>query len=240
MKVKYKQAALGAAWAILQPLLLMLLFTLIFSKGLKLATGTLPYPFFAYAGLTLWHFFSSSVSHAAASMAANSNIIKKIYFPRLVVPLSAVAVAAFDFGFAFLVLLGLAAYFEVAVGWMRLLFFLPASLLLAAIAATGMGTLLAALNVKYKDFQYVIPFLLQVLFFASPVIYSAAILGEGRWMEMLDFNPVAGAIHLFRSAFSAEAVDWSLVGKSSASALLLFASGIFFFRKTEAFFADLA
>ncbi len=170
IKVKYKQTYLGIIWALLQPLGMMVIFTFLFSKTLKIDSGNIPYPIFVLSGLILWNLFSSSVSHAGESMIQHSNIIKKIYFPRLIIPGSSILVAFFDFLMGLLIFLVLCIYFKQPISW-QAIFFFPAGILIVLFASFGVGTFLAALNVKFRDFRYTIPFLLQVLFFASQIIY---------------------------------------------------------------------
>lgn len=240
VKVKYKHASLGIAWAIIQPFLLMVIFTLVFNKGLKIESGELPYPVFAYSGLLLWQVFSGGLNNAANSILSNSRIIQKIYFPRLIIPLSAILTAVVDFCFALLVFVGLMLYYGVQVQPLLWFGFLVLSLILTIFSTTGLSLFLAAWNVKYRDFQYVIPFLVQVLFFLSPVLYKPGHFNNSLFSKVLEFNPMSGAIHLARTAFSSQPVDWGLVGQSTAVATFLLIAGLFTFRKMEGYFADLA
>lgn len=240
VKVKYKQAALGILWVVLQPILMMLIFTGIFNQGLDLKLGDLPYPIFAFSGLMIWNIFSTGLSGSANSMVDKADIIKKIYFPRLVIPIAAILAALFDFCFALLVFIGLLIWYQVEVNWFALVYCLPASVFLTFIITTGLGTFLAALNVKYRDFRHILPFFIQLLFFVSPVIYSMRIV-ESVWLQWIfKLNPLSGAIYLARFPFSDEVMDWSIIIWSSIPTILLFVIGIFTFRKTEAYFADLA
>ena len=239
IKVKYKQAALGIGWAILQPFLLMLLFSFIFSRGIKLSESSLPYPLFTFSGLVIWYLFSGSVSQAANSMVANAHIIKKIYFPRLIIPLSAIVSALFDSFFAFLTVFALVFYFGVEINFAKLFIVLPISVFLTILSAIGFGTLLAALNSHYRDFQYLLPFIIQVLFFISPVFYSYESVDLGEFGSLLEFNPMAGAIHLFRSAFTGEPIEWDIIFRGYLCALILFVLGVYVFRKMEAHLADI-
>lgn len=239
IKVKYKQTALGILWAILQPFLLMIVFSLFFGQALNVPSDNIPYPVFVFSGLLLWNIFSSGLSNAANSMVSNAGIIKKIYFPRLIIPMSAIFVALFDFIMAFLIYLGLLLYYQHPVKWF-IVFFLPLSILITVLSTFGMGTFLAALNVKYRDFRYIIPFLIQVLLFLSPVIYPVSII-KYEWAKyVLSLNPMSGAIDLLRSAFTGVPADWQLVTISFGISMVLFFSGLFYFRKTEYYFADLA
>lgn len=239
IKVKYKQTYLGVLWALLQPLGMMLIFTFIFSKTLKIETSLSHYPVFVLSGLILWSLFNSSVSHASESMIQNANIIKKIYFPRLIIPCSAILVALFDFLMAVLVFIALCIWYKQPVAWNAILFF-PAGILLTLLAAFGMGTFLAALNIKFRDFRYVIPFMLQVLFFSSQVIYPLQSINQTYLKYILALNPLNGAIELFHMPLTGSAPDINVILISTATTLLLTATGLFYFRKTEYYFADIA
>lgn len=240
VKVKYKQAALGILWAILQPLVMMLMFTLIFSKALNIGSDGIPYPVFAISGLLIWNIFSSGLLNSANSMVTNANIIKKIYFPRLIVPMSAILTALVDFLFALVIYAGVLIYFHQQISILKLLLLLPLSILMTVVTTLGIGTFLSALNVKYRDFQYIIPFMIQFLLFANPVLYSAKSFTNPVIMWVMKCNPIATAIQLCRSIFADTAVDWQAVGCSSIVAVLLLITGVYVFRKTEAYFADLA
>lgn len=239
IKVKYKQTYLGILWALLQPLGMMLIFTFIFSKTLKIETGALPYPVFVLSGLILWGLFNNSVSHAAESMIQNANIIKKIYFPRLIIPCSSILVALFDFLMALIIFIILCVWFRQPVGWNAVLFF-PAGIILSMFSAFGLGTFFAALNIKFRDFRYVVPFLLQVLFFSSQVIYPLQSVSPVYLKNILALNPLNGAIELFRAPLTGMTPDMNVILISSATAILLAAIGLFYFRKTEIYFADIA
>lgn len=238
IRVKYKQTVFGFAWAVLQPLMMMLVFTLLF----KNSTGKqdeIPYPLFAFSGLVLWNIFSSGITSSGNSMVANANIIKKIYFPRLIIPVSSVLVALFDFLMTIPLLIGLMIYYKIAPDWSSI-WMLPAGLLLTIFSTIGPGCLLAALNVKFRDFRYVIPFLVQFLLFATPVIYPAHFFTQ-RWIqEIFAINPMSGAISLFRGFITGQEIDPVLCGISCTSAFVFLIAGIYFFRKTESYFADLA
>lgn len=240
IKVKYKQAVLGILWVVLQPLLMMLIFTGIFNQGFNLKTESIPYPIFAFSGLIIWNIFSTGLSGAANSMVAKADVIKKIYFPRLIIPITSILAALFDFCFSFILFIGLIFWYQVEVQWLQLLYCIPLSILMTFSVTVGLGTFLAALNVKYRDFRHIIPFFIQLLFFISPVIYSARTV-EAVWLQWIfKLNPLSGAIYLARHPFSNEILDWSVVGWSAVPTVFLFILGIFTFRKTEAYFADLA
>lgn len=240
VKVKYKQAALGIMWAVLQPLVMMIMFTLIFSRALHVQSDGIPYPVFAISGLLIWNIFSNGLLNSANSMVANANIIKKIYFPRLIIPMSAILTALVDFLFALVIYIGVLIYFHQSIVFSKLLLYLPLSILLTIITTLGIGTFIAALNVKFRDFQYIIPFLIQFLLFANPVLYSAKAFTNPVINWIMKCNPIASSIQLCRSIFTGTEVDWQAVGLSSAVALLLLLCGVYTFRKTEAYFADLA
>lgn len=239
IKVKYKQTFFGIAWALLQPLAIMLLFTFIFSRTLKLDFSVnIPYPIFVLSGIIIWNLFNGAVSHAGESMIQNSAIIKKIYFPRLIIPCSAILVNLFDFVMAFLIFI-IISFFYHPVQWIALLYF-PAAILVCLLAAFGMGSFLSALNVKYRDFRYAFPFFLQLLFFASQVIYPITVIQNLQLKYLLALNPVNGAIELFRVPITGISPDITVVSISIISSLLLCFIGIVYFRKTESYFADIA
>jgi lipopolysaccharide transport system permease protein len=242
VKVRYKQTALGAAWAILQPAMMMVVFTIFFGRMANVPAGDLPYPLFVFAGLLPWTFFATAIANAGNSVVGSERLITKIYFPRLAIPFASIGAAVVDFGVAFLLLLVLMigyliAGYPVAPG-LGVLLAVP---IFAAImlAAAGMGTLLAALNVAYRDFRYVIPFLVQVWLFATPSVYmETAELHSGRWSLLLALNPMHGLIAAFRSATLGGAMAWGQLGLSVACAAAIFLGGCLYFRKVEDKFAD--
>lgn len=239
LKVKYKQTALGVLWAVLQPLALMLLFTLLFS-GTSIANGDahMPYALFVLSGLVLWNLFYTAVSQAADSMVSNAAIIKKIYFPRLLIPLSTLLTALVDFGVALLLFAFFCVYYNQGIHWSAFWLF-PAAAGLCLLAAFGLGALLSALNVKYRDFRYALPFLLQALFFSTQIIYGASII-QAPWIKYLfALNPVNAAIELFRMPMRPASADVQIIAIGAASALFFAAIGFFYFKKTEAYFADI-
>jgi lipopolysaccharide transport system permease protein len=239
IKVKYKQTWLGIGWALLQPLAMMVLFTFLFSRTWPIDTGTVKYPVFVLAGLICWNLFNQSVSQAGESMLRNAGIISKIYFPRLIIPGSVVLVALFDFLMAFIIFIILCIIFGQPLPLASLWCF-PAAILLVLVAAFGAGTLLATLTIKYRDFRYTIPFMLQLLFFASQVIYPLQAVQQSWIRYVLAINPVNAAIELFRAPLAGTAADITIVGIGTGTAVLLLITGIYFFKKTEAWFADLA
>ncbi|GAB1445793.1 ABC transporter permease [Flammeovirgaceae bacterium] len=240
IKVKYKQTVLGFLWAILQPLIMMLIFTLFIGKAMNVPSDEMDYSVFAFSGLILWTIFSSGITNAGSSMVTNAQIIKKIYFPRLVIPISAILVSVFDFLIAFIVFIILILLYAQPVDVLRAFFLWPAALIVAVIATFGPGCLLAALNVKYRDFRYVIPFLVQALLFLTPVIYPISIVSNA-WMKyILALNPMYAAISLFRMPMMKITPDFTLVWVSLLSGVIFFIIGLAYFRKTEMYFADLA
>ncbi len=239
IKIKYKQTFFGFAWAIFQPLLLMIIFTLFFGGSSR---EGLPYTVFSLSGLILWNVFSSGLTNAGNSMVTNANIIKKIYFPRLIIPISSVLVSLFDFIMAFLVFICILIYQGIHVSFVMFPVMLVVSLLITSVSTFGIGSLLAALNIKYRDFRYVIPFMVQALLFATPVILPISDMAK-KWHNieyLLAINPMYSAIELFRSGFSDQPLQVNLILISLGSALFFFIVGLYYFRKTEAYFADIA
>jgi len=240
IKVKYKQTVIGFAWAILQPLLMMLVFTAFFGRMVNQSLpADMPYPVFVFGGLILWNLFASGLTNAGNSMVSNANIIKKIYFPRLIIPFSAVLVGAFDFLMTLVVFAFLLFYYNMTLN-INALICIPASLLLALCCTVGLGCLVASLSVKYRDFRYIIPFSVQFLLFITPVIYPASIV-TNKWLALVvQLNPMTGAIALFRSGLGGGWPAPDVLLTSACSSVILFMAGLFYFRKTEAYFADLA
>jgi lipopolysaccharide transport system permease protein len=239
IKIKYKQTALGIVWVVLQPFLMMIVLTFFFSRALKVPSENVPYPVFAFSGLLIWNCFASGLTAASASMVSNSAIIKKVYFPKLIIPVSSIIVALFDFLIAFLMFVALLLVYRQPVS-MHAAWCWPLAALLGAIATLGPGSWIAALNVKYRDFRYVVPFVVQVLFFLTPVIYPVSMLTKG-WMQYaVAASPVYAAIEIFRFPVTGVMPDLQLVGISLSSAFLLMIIGLTYFRRTEDFFADIA
>jgi len=240
IKVKYKQTVLGFAWAILQPLLMMIIFSVFFGKALNVPSDNIPYPLFVYSGLLLWNVFATGITGAGNSMVTNANIIKKIYFPRLIVPASSILVALFDFAAAFLIFIGLMIYYHVPLHLLKMICFMPLGLIITVISTFGLGSWLAALNIKFRDFRYVIPFLIQALLFLTPVIYPPNILTH-EWLKyIMALNPMYSAIEFFRCGLTNQPIGFVFTLISMSSALFFFLFGIFYFRKTEFYFADFA
>ncbi|PZQ93973.1 MAG: phosphate ABC transporter permease, partial [Flavobacterium psychrophilum] len=239
IKIKYKQTVLGFAWAVLQPLLMMVVFTFFFGKALNIPSQNLPYPVFVFSGLLLWNTFSSGLTTSANSMVNNSQIIKKIYFPRIIIPLSSILGAFFDFLMAFLLFIPLMVFYRQPVSF-NAIWAWPLSLVITFMATAGPGCLLSALNVKYRDFRYVIPFLVQVLFFLTPVIYPVNLLKYPVLQYLLVCSPMYAAVELFRYPIAGQDIILPFILISLGSAVLLMIVGVTYFKRTEDFFADLA
>ena len=235
VKLRYKQTLLGAAWAILQPLCAMLLFTLVFSRLARLPSDNIPYPLFAYAGLVPWTFFSNAITNAANSLVGSTSLVTKVYFPRLIIPAAPVLAGLVDLGIALLLLVPLLIYYRITLTWQLL--FLPVFICLATLLAFGVGMLLAALNVKYRDIRYALPFLVQLWLFASPVIYPLSITPP-KWKWVFTLNPMTGIIEGTRSSLFGLPFDWTAIGVSLVVALFVIALAAYFFRRVEDGFAD--
>jgi lipopolysaccharide transport system permease protein len=235
IKVRYKQTALGAAWAIIQPLMTMVAFSLFFGQLGKIPSDGVPYPVFSYVGLLPWTFFANALGQASASLVGNANLISKVYFPRLVVPISSVLSGVIDFGIAFVVLIGLMAYFQLAPTLAAVL--LIPFLVLALVTALGVGLWLSALNVEYRDVRYAVPFLTQFWLFATPVAYPSSLLPEP-WRTLYGLNPMAGVVEGFRWALLGTNPPGPMLVVSVAAAIVLLVTGAFYFRRMERMFAD--
>jgi lipopolysaccharide transport system permease protein len=236
VRVRYKQTALGAAWAILQPFLLMVVMTIVFGKFAQFPTDNVPYPIFSYSGLLPWTYFAAALAGAGTSVVSNVSLVTKVYFPRLILPGSAVLVPLVDFALALTVLLGMMVYFDVGFGPTMIV--APLFLVLAAAAAVGVGLFLAALNVRYRDVPYAVPFLVQVWFWLSPVAYARVGLEE-HWQWVYALNPMSGVLDGFRWAMlGTTAPDLYQLALSIAVAVALVGGGLVFFRSSEPRFAD--
>jgi lipopolysaccharide transport system permease protein len=232
VKVRYKQTLLGAAWAVLQPLLLMLLFTFFFARLAGIDSGQVPYPLFAYAGLLPWTFFANAVANGGNSLVGSTNLITKVYFPRMFIPAAAVGAGLVDLAVAFGLLVVLMIYYGVGLHWGLLL--LPLLVVLTTLLALGVGMLMSAFNVKYRDIRYALPFMIQVWMFASPVIYAV----PDRWRWLLSLNPMTGVIEGFRAALFGQPFDGLALGLSVAITLTLLVCSAFVFTRMEKSFAD--
>lgn len=240
IKVKYKQTVLGFLWAVMQPLIMALLFSFFLGSAITNYTAiSLPYDVFALSGLVLWGIFSSGLNNAGNSMVTNANIIKKIYFPRLIIPISSVLVGLFDFLMAFVVFIAYCLFRGVHFEW-QALFYFPVAVLLTCVATFGSGCLLAALNIKYRDFRYIIPFLIQFLLFLTPVIYPLDITNKPALKWLLALNPMTAPLDLFRASMTGQTLHGGADVVSIVSSMVVLITGLIYFRKTEAYFADLA
>ena len=236
VKVRYKQTALGAAWAIIQPLFMMLVFSLFFGRLARVPSDGIPYPVFSFCALLPWQLFAHALTESSNSLVGNQNLITKVYFPRLVIPMAAVLGGVIDFLIAFAILLLLMLYYGIVPGWAILT--LPAFLLLGIATALGVGLWLSALNVQYRDVRYTINFLVQFWLFATPVAYPSSLIPE-KWRVFYGLNPMAGVVEGFR---------WALLGKSEPPGMMLWVSvvmvvlilcgGLYYFRRMEQEFAD--
>jgi len=236
IKVRYKQTALGFAWAIIQPVMMMVVFSIFFGRLAKMPSDGYPYPIFVYAALLPWTFFANSITNSANSLVGSANLVSKVYFPRLIIPLSSIGSGLVDFAIAGAILLLLMIYYGVS--WTSNLLVAPILVAGGAFTALGVGTFLAALNVAYRDFRYVVPFLVQFWMFATPVVYPASLVPR-EWQWALYLNPMAGVIEGFRSAFLGSAFDVPGMLVSLVIAAILFAAGIAYFGKVERRFADI-
>ncbi len=236
LKVRYKQTAIGVAWALFQPFITMVVFSVFFGKLAKMPSDGIPYPIFVYVGLLIWQFFSSALADTSNCLVGNQAIITKVYFPRLILPISAVLTKLVDFFVASIILIILMIYYNYTPNLLGLLI-LPLLLLISFLAAVGGGLFLASVNVKYRDVRYILPFFIQILLFLTPVIYPASIAGRYSWI--LALNPMTGVIKAAQAAILGNApINWLLLLISFVATLILFIIGIIFFKKTERYFAD--
>jgi lipopolysaccharide transport system permease protein len=236
VKVRYKQTALGVAWVVMQPLLSTLIFTVFLGRLVRVPSEGAPYALFVYAAMLPWVFFSGAVTSSSNSLVGNAHLITKIYFPRVLIPVSAVAARLFDFAVSFVVLAALMAWYRVGVT--PALLMLPAVVALTALFALAVGMAASALNVKYRDVGVVTPLLLQLWMFASPVVYPVGLLPVG-WRRLYSLNPLVGIIEGFRSALLGREFDWAALAVSAAATAALLVFAAFFFRRTETHFADI-
>lgn len=236
VKVRYKQTVLGILWALLQPLANMLLFTLVFGRLAKLPSDGFPYPIFVFAGLLPWTFFANSIASSAESIVGASTLITKVYFPRIIIPLASVCTALVDFAIAFIILLILMLFY--GLGWSINLFLAPVLIVTLGFTALGVGTMLAALNVSYRDFRYLVPFGIQFWMFASPVVYPSSMIPE-KWQWLYHINPVAGIVDGFRSVFLGGPFNWTALSTSMLASIVIFLVGVMMFERAERRFADI-
>jgi lipopolysaccharide transport system permease protein len=237
LKVRYKQTAIGVAWAIIQPFLTMVVFSLFFGRFVNMPSDGIPYPIFVYVGLLIWQFFSGSLAETSNCLISNQAIVTKVYFPRLILPISSVLTKLVDFFVAAVILIGMMMYYHYTPHLYGLLI-LPLLLIITFMAAVGGGLFLASVNVKYRDVRYALPFFIQILMFVTPVIYPASIAGKYSWI--LAINPLTGVIKAARAAiFGNMPINWLLLLISFFTTAVLFIIGIIFFKKTERYFADI-
>lgn len=237
IKVKYKQTVLGGLWAIIQPFFSMVVFTLFFGKLAKIPSDGIPYPIFSFTAMIAWTYFASSVSASGNSMIGSANLISKVYFPRLIVPLTPVLAGLLDFFIAFLVLIGMMFYFHVYPS--PLIWVVPFLVLLMIFTASGVGMFLAALNAKYRDIRYAIPFLVQLWMFASPVVYPTSMVPE-KYRILYSMNPMVGVIEGFRSVLlGTVSFPYKMLSISLIFSAVLFIAGALYFKQTERYFADI-
>ncbi len=236
VKIRYKQTVIGVGWAVLQPFFSMVIFSVFFGRLAGIPSDNIPYPIFAYAALVPWTFFANGLRQSSASLVSGAEMIRKIYFPRLVIPISAVMSGVIDFILAFIILLGMMVFYGVypttAVVW------LPALLLLALVSSLGVGFWLTAMNVQFRDVKYVVPFLVQGWLFATPIAYPSSLIPE-RWRPVYGINPMVGVVEGFRWALlGVQTAPGAMIAVSSVVALTLFISGAYYFRRMERSFAD--
>ena len=236
VKVRYKQTALGAAWAIIQPLFTMLIFTIFFGRLAGVPSDNIPYPMFAYAGLLPWTFFANAVTNSGNSLIGSANLITKVYFPRMLIPAAAVGAGLVDLGIAFLILVPLMFYYRVAISLNLLM--LPVVVLLTTLLALAVGMWLSALNVKYRDIRFALPFLIQLWMFVSPVIYPTSFL-PSKWRWLIWLNPLTGIIEGYRSSLFGLHFNLTALATSAAITLALLTYSLYAFRRMEKSFADI-
>lgn len=237
VKVRYKQTVLGAAWAIIQPLFAMIIFTLFFGRLAGIASDGIPYPLFAYLGLLPWTFLSGAINNSSASLiGGDSRLITKVYFPRMIIPCATVSAGLIDLLIASVILVGMLFYYKVAITVSLLV--LPLIVVLLTLLAIGIGMWMSALNVKYRDVRYALPFFIQLWMFASPIIYPASLIPQ-KWRWLYDLNPLVGLIEGFRASFLGKEINWSALTVSTVLTLIILISSAYAFRRLEKSFADI-
>lgn len=237
LKVRYKQTAVGVGWAIFQPFMAMVVFSVFFGKLAHISSEGIPYPIFVYTGLLFWQFFSASLGDVSASLISNQAIVTKVYFPRMILPLAVIATHLVDFGVASIVLVGLMIYYGFLPNLIGLLV-LPLLLFITYLAALGGGLFLASINVRYRDVRYILPYFIQMLLFITPVIYPPSIAGKYSWI--LAINPLTGIIKAARAAIlGTEPINWFLLLMSFIAVSILLVIGVVMFKRMERYFADL-
>lgn len=237
IKARYAQSVLGVAWAIIQPLFTTLVFTLVFGGLAKVDSDGMPYILFSYLALWPWNYFSGTLTESANSLIQNANMITKVYFPRMVLPLSAILSKLLDFTIAFVVVLGMLLYFKQIPGWGVV--FLPLLIIQLLLCSLGIGMFLSALAVKYRDVKHALTFVVQLLLYAAPVVYSTSAVPE-QYQKFYIINPMVGVIEGFRAAFLDRPMPWDWIWPGSIAATIFFVFGMFYFRRMERIFADVA
>lgn len=238
IKVRYKQTAIGILWAFFVPIVTMVVFTVFFGTFAGIESDNIPYPIFVYTGLVFWTFFSQAVTNSSNSLVANQNIIKKIYFPNIILPASSILVSLIDFAISALILVVMMMYYQFVPHWQSVIV-VPLTLIITYCTSLGLGLLLSAINVKYRDVRYIVPFFIQILLFTTPVIYPSSIVSE-KYQWVLNLNPMTGVIENTRAAvLNQTAINWEtlIIGMIISISLLIFS--LFYFKKTERGFADI-
>lgn len=237
IKVRYKQTSIGILWAILQPFLTMIIFSVFFGRVAGISVREIPYPIFVYSGLLFWNYFSNSLATASNSLVAEQNIIQKVYFPKIIIPLASTIVFFLDFIFSFIVFIGLMFYYHFSPTLIGILLIIPA-LAITFLSFSGLSLVFSSVNVKYRDVRYALPFFIQLLVFLTPVIYPASILGKYQWLLYL--NPMSGVIETMRiGLLGVGTINWLVFGSSALISILLFILGLMYFKRSERFFADI-
>jgi lipopolysaccharide transport system permease protein len=236
IKVRYKQTVIGGAWSIIRPLLTTIIFTVVFSRIAKLNNPSLaPYSLMVFAGMLPWQFFSNALSESSNSLIGNANLITKVYFPRMIIPASSVITSMVDLGISFIIMIGMFVWFQFVPSWH--IIFLPLFIVLAFLCSFGIGLYITAVNVKYRDFRYIIPFIIQIGFYISPVGFSSAVI-PAKWQIWYALNPMVGVIDGFRWCLLGDPMNWNSFYVSIFIIALFLWLGIFYFRKMEKTFAD--
>jgi lipopolysaccharide transport system permease protein len=237
IKIRYKQTVLGASWAIIQPLFTMIIFTFFFGRLARMPSDGVPYPIFSYSALLFWTYFAATLNQSGNSLVTNTNLITKVYFPRVALPASSALSGLVDLALASIVLIGMMVYYKIAPSWG--IIFWPILVIPLVLLALGFGMIFAALNVRYRDVKHILPFIVQIWLFLTPIIYPTSIIPD-KFKILLVINPVAGIIEAFRaSILPARHMDWGLLATSVAITLLVFVLGMLYFRSTEKHFADI-
>ncbi len=236
IKVRYKQTVLGAAWAVLRPLLTMLIFSVVFGRLAKMPSDGVPYPVFVYAALLPWTFFAAAISTSGQSLVGSTHLVSKVYFPRLIIPLSSIGAGLVDLAISTVILLLLMLWY--GVGWTPHLLAAPLLLVAVVFTALGVGTLLSALTVAYRDFTHITPFMVQIWMYVTPVVFPISLVPE-KWRWALYLNPMTGLVEGFRAAFLGRPFDLPGIGLSCAMAVIIFLLGVAYFEKVERRFADI-